>query len=374
VAEIVYHQPDVSGWTGRTSLTSGLGDLRSEAAQAENDPTRRQGAVFASWWLDKLADAGVPSAPQAIAPTRHPTDDGYEHADREFPGWQPVRPPAPYWTPPLPLLFVLPATQNRCPIGALAPWWDVLTLPEHRASAPVASAPAGKWVDLGSWIPHERGGSWGNDVPRDLGAGVGAGIDVMATCVDVWSRRELTVARIAGPGLVGSLVPGYAEAKQLASTASEQNFATVVGCRIHFAFVSAVTFTMRFNTQAPLLSRRIKEVVRQRGYGESTRFTVGIEFSDGWRPYRAVLVGDHVPMERDAEPLQFAIWLARRVAHDRLQGSFQLGEADRGALQHVIGGQGDLGLRETSSSSTYKRTLRVELPGHRPVSVEFPGT
>ena len=321
MAELIHHQPDTSGWTGRTSLPGGLGELRAESAQAEGDPTRRYGAVFASWWLDELADAGLPSAPRAIAPARHTADDGYEDPDRQFPGWQPVPPPAPYRTPPLPLLFVLPAEQNRCPIGALAPWWDAVALPEHRATPPVASAPAGKMVVLGPWTPHDGGGSWGSEGPRDLGTAVGAGLDVMDSCIDVSTRRTLTVARIAGPGLVGSLVPGYAEAKKLASTASQQAFTTVVGCRIDFAFVSAVTFTMRFNTQAPLLGKRIKDVVQQRWYWESTRFTIGFEFSDGWRPYRAVLVGEHVPLERDGEPLQFATWLARRVAYDRLQRS-----------------------------------------------------
>jgi hypothetical protein len=373
VAELIHHQPDTSGWIGRTSLTGGLGDLQAEAAQAESDATRRQGAVFASWWLDNLVDAGLPRTPQAIAPTWH-TTEGYYDLDREFLGWQPVPPPAPYWTPPLPLLFVLPVEQNLCPIGVLSPWWDMLILPQHRTTPPVASAPAGKYVSLGPWIPHEHGGSWGYDVPRDLGAAVGASLDVMETCIDVWSRRTLTVARIHGPGLIGSLIPGYAEAKELASQVSERSFTTVIGCRIDFAFVSAVTFKMRFHTEAPLLSRRIKEVVRQRGYGESKDFTVGIEFSDGWRPYRAVLVGEHVPIERDGEPLQFAIWLARRMAYDRLQRSSQVGEADREALRHVAGNLGDLGLRETSSSSTYSQTLRVGLPGHRPVSVEFPGT
>jgi hypothetical protein len=193
----------------------------------------------------------------------------------------------------------------------------------------------------------------------------------MDGCIDVSTRRTLTVARIAGPGLVGSLVPGYAEAKKLASTASQQAFTTVVGCRIDFAFVSAVTFTMRFNTQAPLLGKRIKDVVQQRGYGESTRFTIGFEFSDGWRPYRAVLVGEHVPLERDGEPLQFATWLARRVAYDRLQRSPQLGEADRELLERVVGGHGELGFRAFSSASAHRQSLRIELPGHRPVSVEL---
>ena len=128
------------------------------------------------------------------------------------------------------------------------------------------------------------------DVPKDLGECTGAGLDVIDTCVNAWSRRTFTAARIFPPGLVGSLVPGYAEIKTLASNASQRTVTAVLGCRVDFAFVSAVTFTMQFDTQVPMRwaigGKYVKQLLNQRGYAQSRGFDIGIEFSDGWRPYR----------------------------------------------------------------------------------------
>jgi hypothetical protein len=228
---------------------------------------------------------------------------------------------------------------------------------------------------LGPWAQGEYGWAWRSDIPRDLGAADGAGFDVAGRSVDAWSRWTLTAARISRPGLVGSLVPGYTELRELASHASQQTFSTVLGCRIDFAFVSAVTFTMQFNTRAPILGvfggKEIKQLVQQRGYGESKSFELGVEFSDGWRPCRARLIGEHVPIEREAGPLQFAIWLARRVAHDRLHGSPYITDQDRAPLERALGTDGVVALREGRTSSSHWKSLRVDLPGHRPVSVEL---
>lgn len=118
---------------------------------------------------------------------------------------------------------------------------------------------------------------------------------------------------------------------------------------------------MQFDAGVPLRwaigGKYIKQLLDQRGYAESKGFAIGVEFSDGWRPYRARLMGDHVAIEQEAEPLQFAIWLARRVAYYR--------------LDRVVVSDDGFGLREVTTSSRLWRTLRVGLPGHRPVSVEL---
>jgi hypothetical protein len=139
--------------------------------------------------------------------------------------------------------------------------------------------------------------------------------------------------------------------------------------------ISAVTFAVQFDAGVPLRwaigGKYIKQLLDQRGYAESKGFAIGVEFSDGWRPYRARLMGDHVAIEQEAEPLQFAIWLARRVAYYRLQRMPHLDDGDRGYLDRVVVSDDGFGLREVTTSSRLWRTLRVGLPGHRPVSVEL---
>ena len=70
-------------------------------------------------------------------------------------------------------------------------------------------------------------------------------------------------------------------------------------------------------------------------------------------------MGEHVPIEKEAKPLEFALWLARRVAHDRLQRTPQLTVDDRTVLDQVVGSD-ELGLREVSTSKRLWRTLRVD--------------
>jgi hypothetical protein len=374
-ADIVLRPPTTGAWAGRTSLSGGLGALREEIAQSRHDPARRRGALFASVWLDGIEGAYPPSEPVALPPSWGTTPGGREDFYFDFPGWPAQPPPAPCWVAPLPLPFVLPAVENRCPIDALAPWWDTIVLPEQRDAPPVASSPAGKHVWLGPWAQGESRWGWRSDVPTDLGTADVAGFDVVDGCVDAWSRRTLTLARVSGPGLVGSLVPGYAELRELASQASERTISTVFGCRIDFAFVSAVAFTMKFNTKAPILGafggKQIQQLLQQRGYGESTRFEIGIEFSDGWRPYRARLIGEHVPIERETEPLQFATWLARRIAYHRLNGLPYITDQDRTILDRVLNTDDPFGFTERRASTSLWQSLRVELPAHRPISVEL---
>jgi hypothetical protein len=373
-ARIVLPPPTMAGWTGRTSLSGGLDTLRSEIALSRRDPARRQGALFAGVWLDQIAGKLPPHGPVALPPSPARSggrEDFYHH----FPGWSAQPPPARYWVAPLPLPFVLPTVENGCPIDALSPWWDAIVLPEHRDTLPVASSPPGAYVWLGPWAQGEQSWGWQFDVPTGLGAAEGARFDVMDGCIDAWSRRTLTVARVSGPGLVGSLVPGYAEMRELASQASQRSMSTVFGCRIDFAFVSAVTFAMKFNTRAPKLGafggRQIQQLVQQRGYGESNAFEIGVEFSDGWRPYRARLMGEHVPVEHESEPGQFATWLARRIAYHRTHDLPNVTDQDRTALDRILNADKPFELTDGRSPTYLWRSWRVHLPAHRPVSVEL---
>lgn len=103
----------------------------------------------------------------------------------------------------------------------------------------------------------------------------------------------------------------------------------------------------------------------------ATGFDIGIEFSDGWRPYRARLKGEHVPIERESEPEQFAIWVARHLAHERLHGvPYLTGEA-RPFLGHVLGSAHAFVTRESHSPRRHWSSGRIELPGHRPVSAKL---
>jgi hypothetical protein len=103
------------------------------------------------------------------------------------------------------------------------------------------------------------------------------------------------------------------------------------GCRISFGWISALAYTSNWNLKAPLLNRRLKRLVKERGYGEHIGAEIAVEFSDGWRPYQLRLVSElTAPASMETRS-------------------------------------------EAGSMGDFSREARVELPDHRPVSATLAG-
>lgn len=110
------------------------------------------------------------------------------------------------------------------------------------------------------------------------------------------------------------------EVREFASSMSEQTDYFVCGCRIDFAFVSAVTLHLEWNRSAPLLGAPLKELVKRRGYGELHEACIGIELTDGWHPWRIQLMqgaGGSKTEEVEQRAIGFAQWLVRAISSHR---------------------------------------------------------
>lgn len=350
-------------WGGRTPLSTTPEQIDDQLRRSLDDPASRMGAVFTMASLDPAVWPPPPPAPVG------PRNPEWAGPDDLPDGWSPVPPPEPYWTAPLPLPFAIPVTENRCPLTELVPWWEVICLPSERSEAPIATAPPGQAVGFQSWGEH----GWDSDAPRELGGGESGQIDVMGHCFDIFTTTKATTARVNGPGLVGSLVPVYGELRSMASFASQQQTHTTFGLRIPFEFVSAVTVTTSHYDGPPRFVgrneryRALIELAKQRGYGDLRHFELSVEYSDGWRGRRARLYCEGFPYEREQELRDFAAWMVQVVAHHRLAQPYPA-DGDRAALERLAAAAEPPPVSERRGEYV-TRTQRVELPGHRPISV-----
>jgi hypothetical protein len=349
------------GWSGRTGLSGSYEDVVGALFQAKEDEERQLSVATVMGWLHELVDT-YPSVPSGrIVPSDPEWADRFEGG---FQGWEPSPPSRPYYTPPLPFDFLLPCEQNASPLEALKPWWDMLAIAEAEAKEKNATY-SGKRMGFGTF--QAENSRWMSGELYSLGAW--SQLTVLPDSLEARVRFDATSARIAQPGLVGSLVPGYGAVKSLTSTLSERTNSLFAGCCINFAFISALTYHMTFNLHAPLLAFAMKEKVKAHGYGENTDFEIGIEFSDGWRPYRVCLKSEYLPYDEEEASLRFFGLVTRAVAEARLQKS-HLSESERESLAAVAASEPSV--TDSRLSNTLRRDLRVEFAGHRPISVELP--
>ena len=291
-------------WSGRTRLNDTLTVVRSRLSA-----NRTLSAAMMLEWLsefEKLPDQST-DVKSPIAAQAEPN-----WLDAGFPGWVANSPPRPYYTSPIPLGLELPLG-GECPLAELQPWWNQLAL-YGESTAPIAFH-SGRHTRIGQWGRF----GWEPGSVKDYQADHGQ-FDVYATHLNVWGRAKETNTRISGPGFFGSLVPGYAEVRELASSMSKESAYFGFGCRVDFAFISAVTLNLEWHRKAPPMSAPLKELVRRRGYGELHEASIGIELTDGWRPWRIQLMqgaGGTRTEEIDQLTIAFAQWLVMVIATHR---------------------------------------------------------
>lgn len=330
---------DATEWSGRTALSGSLEDLRGALLSAAEDERTAPGAALVLTWLDSLE--AYP--PEPSAPIAHSANTPLTTV-----AWEPIPPDEPNYTPPLPFDFVIPAGADAPPLDALAPWWSEVAPGPSPQEAEATHAgnrlSAGAWsTETGRWASHPAC-RFGESSSLHLGSG----------SLEARSVLKATTAAISGPGLVGSLVPGYGELKALASKFSERTERVEVGCRVPLGSISAIVYESNWHLRAPLLNRRLKRLVRERGYGEHDRAEVTVEFSDSWRPYRVGLSYELLRPEHEQAPLDLFKALLRAVAAD----------PDTPVNEKRLESAGVLGI--------YTRTARMDLADHRPISVSLP--
>jgi hypothetical protein len=354
--ELVRPDSDSAEWSGRTALSGSLHDLKSALLDAGEDTAKTPGAATVLLWLESLEDYPPERVETAEVKPAGATGDPIR--------WTPTPPEEPQLTPPLPFEFLLPKQAGVAPLDALAPWWNEIALGTTNGGSEIA-VQHGKRLDMGPW--SEKAGRWSTNPASRFG--VSSRLSVFSDRLEATTGLESKAASISDPGFVGSLVPGYGELKSLASWLSEKTEFIEAGCRISFGWISALAYTSNWNLKAPLLNRRLKKLVKERGYGEHIRTEIAVELSDGWQPYQLRLVSE---LQRGAEedrPFEFFKSLVKAVASDRLQRP-GVSEDQRERIAEVAASEPahQETRSEAGSMGDFSRKARVELPGHRPVS------
>jgi hypothetical protein len=215
--------------------------------------------------------------------------------------------------------------------------------------------------DDGAW-------SWEHGELYSLGAS--SELRVVPSFVEARVQLEIKDRSIGSAGKIGSLVPGYAEAKELASKLSERTHGTTAGCRIAFDYISALSYKAVFNIRVPRFGgKELKEKGRLHGYGENTQLGLGVEFDDGWRPYRVCLTSEFIKYELEQVSLDIIRGLAKRIAADRLERPYL---ADQHRAQLAAIAADPPAATEQRGDNQLRRLLRIELPGARPLSANLP--
>jgi hypothetical protein len=356
VVELVRPDGDSAEWSGRTALSGSLHDLKSAVLDAGEDTAKTPGAATVLLWLEsfenyppnRVEGAEVKRVGATGAPIR----------------WTPTPPEEPQLTPPLPFDFLMPRQAAVAPLDALAPWWDEIALGSANGGSEIA-VQHGKRLDMGPW--SEEAGRWSMNPASRFG--VSSRLSVFPDRLEATTALESKTASISDPGFVGSLVPGYGELKSLASWLSEKTKFVEAGCRISFGWISALAYTSNWDLKAPLLNRRLKKLVKERGYGEHIRAEIAVEFSDGWRPYQLRLVSEFLRGAEEDQPFEFFKSLVKAVASDRLQRP-GVSDGQRERIGEITAFEPALQetRSEAGSMGNFSRKTRVELPGHRPVS------
>lgn len=341
-------------WSGRTRLNSTIEEVSSRLRRARTLPAE----MVLEWLSDfeQQPDRSSSRASQIEAPATQTWHDA------GFSGWVATPPPKPYYTAPIPLGLELPIGSGACPLAELQPWWDQLALDGAPTEPPIAVHSA----------HHARIGPWGRfgwSSGSVLHAHAEHGqFDVYGTHLNVWGRAQETTSRISGPGFIGSMVPGYAEIRSFASSASQSSTQFGFGCRVDFAFVSAVTLNLEWHLRAPLLSAPLKELVSRRGYGELSEAIIGIELTDGWRPWRIQLMqgaGGNNTEELDQRTIAFAQWLVQAIAAQR-RSQPNLDSSTALVLDDLVSNPRQL--QTLPDDKTRRAHFRCSIPASRPIS------
>lgn len=340
--QLVFAEPGAGPWTGHTSLTHGHGGLASEVALAAEREQSFQSAVFAEQWVDRVRK--LPTERCGRAPL-----DGY-------------------FTAPLPLPFALPVEQNEPPVAALAPWWNLLRLPEHRPEL-IAEAPRAE----SALFQTQLGDELVDDPPSHEGLAVSAHLDVSDGAVSVWGRRKFVHERVKASGFTGALIGGalYSGTRDLVSAASRRDLPFTFGCRIPIEFISRINLTVKYSTTIYLAARRdTKERWRERGYSDALSATISIHVFDGWTRHIIGLVGGPYRPDEEQLVIEFTEWLTKWVAHGRASHG-DLTDGERTALYAISSGGEKMSRGTHEQLGGLCHTWDLDLPAARPVSVQF---
>jgi hypothetical protein len=297
-------------------------------------------------WLTEFATEFPDATPPKVA-------DG-----AEFNGWAAIQPPPSFQISPIPLELALPQKDNECPVRELMPWWDQLAL-RPDGSVPLRSL-------LGEKIGFQRLPRQGGWRPQLSSEAVSSRVDVFDSRIEARATLKFDRRRIKEAGFFGTLVPGFAELKDLASTASTVSEYVEVGCRVDLDTISAITAGGKYSTVTPFFNSRIKALIRERGYGDCLVYIVGVELTDGWRPLKLTLVLGYTKADEvDAAEL-FAQQLITQIATRRV-GLPWVSAADADALREIA--SQELAFVETADKDSLNRSARCELPAARPISI-----
>ena len=302
-------------------------------------------------WLDEFAKDFPVGTPHRQA---GPGTDG-----AEFKGWVAPEAPPSYQIAPLALALELPQRDNQCPVQELTPWWDQIAL-RPGGSGPARSL-AGKRMQF---LTLPRTGGWQPSVSPD---GLNARLAVFDDGhLEAWATHKFDRKTIKETGLIGSLVPGYAEIKNFASSVSTRSEYVEVGCQIAFDTISAVTVDSFFSTVMPLFGPW-KAIIKERGYGSCDVFAIGLELTDGWRPLRLALIVEFPKDDEVKAANDFLGQLISDIASRRADLPWV--SANDADVLRAQAAQDIVFQRKATKDKLYMR-LRHEFPGSRPISIQ----
>lgn len=335
------------------------------------EPLKRASFAEESWaaaeslQLMTMHWEGDPPQPPTKPLDQAPPDDWFDDPPRpgHFYGWVREPAPAPYFTPPVPLDLRTLGGAGASPIAGLEPWLEKVRITER--SGPAVTGCTAESLSFRTLAPPAKG--WERlHVPGDVRGGQ---MRVFPEHLELSLQVSRTERRVKGPGFVGSFVPGYSQARSLASTASAVTHEASVGCEIDLAFVSAVRAKTTSTTERVLIGKKHNQLVEERGYGSPDSWEIHIELSDGWRPLSVLLLGGYLEVEREDEPLTMASWLVQHIAHHRLH-AVGLEPAQRETLEGLRTDGAAFG--SFAEGRHRSEWISVDLPASRPISVELP--
>ncbi len=276
-------------------------------------------------------------------------------------GWAPPRPPDGEILCPISLGTEFVWLHCSSPHPLIAPWWDQVA-PIMPATDPTMVV-KGERLRSEAWSGGDRWRSSG--LSRHLVTGAMVFCPTMGT-LDVVANAVFEDKHIDGPGFVGSLIPGYAEARKLVSDASIVKARTDIGCRVPLHTMERVSLTVDYVRKAHLFaSQEFKRMTAERGYGECHRVTLEVEFTNGWDRQRWMMYAGPFMKGDEQAYVQFADALVRVAAGRRSPTSES--NAD------ILGAASSTGLSSRSEDRGDKVRFihQAVLPDSRPISAPY---